>query len=457
MGTSWLADAEPETAWAHHAWTDFAALAQPEYAVVVLPVHGFADHGADRSLDIEEVLGSAVLRAAVEQAKTRFVVRVLPPLRFATAATPGGFFGLDFDTAGDVVQGIAAGVKAAGFQKLVLFNTSPVNEPFVGAAALEARAGLGLRTYVIQAGSLGFDPARQRAADLGPHARHLAGLLEEIRLHLAPPLAPADRPPPAAPAPDGFPVFRSRYLPALAPAQLATLPATVDLLAILPTAAIEQHGPHLPVGVDAILGHALLDAALSRLPPDVPALVAPPVTYGASDEHRGFPGTIAISPRTLRRVVLAIAAQLRALGLRRLAVFNTHGGNSAVLALVVREIQETLGLDARLLRHDYQPDVSAQEAAWGFHADAWETGLMLACAPELVRMDQAIGEYPARLDDPGELRPEHAAATYAWMTRDISRSGIIGDPTGATPADGRRWLAAASERLAGEIRRRDNT
>jgi creatinine amidohydrolase len=417
--------------------------------VVVLPVHVFADHGADRPLDSEEMLGSALLRAAVAQVKTRFVVRVLPPLRFATAAAAGGFFGLDFDTAGDLVQGIAAGVRAAGFQKLVFFNTSPANEAFVAVAALAARVGLGLRTYLIHAGALGFDPSQQRGADLESLVPHLAGLLEEIR----PPLAPAERPPLATRAPAGFPAFRSRYLPALAPAQLAALPGAANLLAILPTAAIEQHGPHLPVGVDAILGHALLDAALARLPPDAPALVAPPVTFGASDEHRGFPGTITVAPRTLRRVVLAIAAQLRALGLRRLAVFNTHGGNSAVLALVVREIQETLGLEARLLRHGYQPDVSAQEAAWGFHADQWETALMLACAPELVRMDRAVGEYPARLDDPGELRPEHAAATFAWRTRDISRSAIMGDPTRATPADGRNWLAAAAERLAGEIRR----
>jgi creatinine amidohydrolase len=451
MGTSWLADAVPETCWAHQTWTDFAALAQPEYAVVVLPVHGFADHGADRPLDIEESLGSALLRTAVEQAKARFVVRVLPPLRFAIAAKAGGFFGLDFDTAGDLMHAIAAGVKAAGFQKLVFFNTSPVNEPFVAAAALEARVGHGLRTYVIQASSLGLDPSRQRAADLGCLAQHLAGLLEEIRLHLAPPLASVTRPVAARLAPAEFPVFRSRYLPALSSAQLAALPATANLLTILPTAAIEQHGPHLPVGVDAILGHALLDAALSRLPPDAPVLIAPPVTYGASNEHLGFPGTITVSPRTLRRVVLAIAAQLRALGLRRLAVFNTHGGNSAVLALVVREIQETLGLDAFLLRHGYQPDVSGQEAAWGFHADEWETALMLACAPELVRMDRAVGEYSARRDDPGELRPEHAAATYAWMTRDISHSGIMGDPTRATPANGRRWLAAAAERLAAKI------
>ena len=95
MSTSWLANADPATFWAHHAWTDFAALPQKEYAVVVLPLYGFADYGADRPLDGEETLGGALLRRAVEQAKTRFTVRVLPPLRFALAAKDAGFFGVE--------------------------------------------------------------------------------------------------------------------------------------------------------------------------------------------------------------------------------------------------------------------------------------------------------------------------------------------------------------------------
>jgi creatinine amidohydrolase len=122
-----------------------------------------------------------------------------------------------------------------------------------------------------------------------------------------------------------------------------------------------------------------------------------------------------------------------------------------VLATTVRELRETLGLDAAILRHGFKPDVTAQEAAWGFHADEWETSLMLACAPELVRMKQAVGEYPARLDDPGELRPGNAAAAFAWMTRDISKSGVMGDATKATVANGRRWLDAAASALAERI------
>jgi len=449
MGPNWLADAEPETFWAHHGWTDFVALPQKEYAVAILPVHGFSVHGAELPLDAEELEGARLLRAAVAQAKARFAVRVLPPLRFVTAARSGGYFGLDPETAHAVLAAIGAGVAAAGFHKLVFFNTSAANEPLVGAAAMDVRAGAGLRTYVIHAGALGVDVGQGGRGD----AARLAGLLLEIRQHLAPP-PPLIAVPPAPDAPaEAFPAYRARYLPALSAERLGRLPADACRLAIVPTGAIEQHGPHLPVGTDAILGQALLAAALAQLPPERPVFVSPPITYGTSIEHRDFPGTISISTPTLRRLGLAIAGQLRDLGFRRIAFFNTHGGNSLVLAALVREIAETVGIEATLLRHGYEPAVSPDEAAWGIHAGEWETSLMLAVAPELVRMDRAVREYPARVDDPGELRPDRAAATFAWMTRDLSQSGVMGDATRATREKGDCWLSGASAALAREIGR----
>ena len=450
MGLNWLADAEPETCWAHHPWTDFASLAQREYAVAVLPVHGFAEHRAGCPVDLEELLGSHLLRQAVTLVGSRFPVRVLPPLRFVPAAAQR-FFALGTDTADELVREIAAGVKAAGLRKLVFLNTSPAHAPFVNTAALDARVGLGLRTYVIQAQSLGLDLGRHEAGDAAMLAPQLAGLLTEIRAHLAPPLAPVvgGPVPSAAPVPAPFPAYRARYLPALSAAELAALPAADRLLVILPTGAIEQHGPHLPVGVDAILGQALLAATLPRLPSDLPVLVAPPLTYGKSNEHLGFPGTVTVSGRTLRRIVRAVAGQLQAWGVRRLALFNTHGGNSAVLTSLTREMPA--GVDLTLLRPDTEPELDGPEAAWGFHAGEWETSLMLACAPELVHMDQAVAESPVRPNDPGALRPEHAPATFAWMTRDISRHGVIGNPLTATAEKGHRWMATAADRLAAKI------
>ena len=453
MVKNWLADADPATAWAHQAWTDFAALPQKEYAVVVLPVHALVRRQAGEPIDLEETRGGALLRRAIERVNSRFAVRVLPPLRFVPGTGPASVFGLDPETAHDLVAEIVADVNAAGFHKLVFFNTSPALEPFVAAAAVDARTGPGLRAYLVHARSLGFDAALDQSAELAARAGHLAALLTEIRGHLAPPPAAPAADSPAASAAGGpaFPDYRDRYLPALSAGRLAALAGTSRTLAIVPVGAIEQHGPHLPVGVDAILGQAMLGAALARVPPDLPVVVAPPITFGKSTEHRGYPGTVSLSTRTLRRLALAITGQVRDLGIGRVAFLNTHGGNRAVLAAILREPRAIVGVDAVVLRPGHAPGIAPQEDAWGFHAAEWETSLLLACAPELVHLDRAVAEYPVRLDDPGELRPGRSRATFAWMTRDLSRSGVIGDPTKATPEKGTRWLSIAAEALAARI------
>jgi creatinine amidohydrolase len=179
--------------------------------------------------------------------------------------------------------------------------------------------------------------------------------------------------------------------------------------------------------------------------------VAPPLTYGKSNEHVGFPGTLSVSGRSLRRLLMALATQLKALGFRQLGLLNTHGGNSAVLVYTLRELQTQLGFRAGMIGQPYRPALSTQEAQYGFHAGEWETALMLAAARDLVRPECAVREWPARLEDPGELRPENAPAIFSWITSDISRSGVMGDPTAATVEKGRTWLAEGARALATRI------
>jgi creatinine amidohydrolase len=248
-----------------------------------------------------------------------------------------------------------------------------------------------------------------------------------------------------------FPAYRRRYLPAMTRAQIDALPGKSSAIVIIPTGAVEQHGPHLPVGVDSILGQAWLDAALPHVPARTPVYVGPAITFGKSNEHAGFPGAVSISARTLHRLLKVIARQLHALGFRTLAVLNTHGGNSAVLVSTLREIQTELGLNAGMLSWTWKPPVAKQEAVFGFHAGQWETSLMLAVAPHLVQMRRAICEYPARLDDPGELRPEGAPATFSWISADLSRTGVMGDATRANAHDGAAWRSAAAQALADQI------
>jgi creatinine amidohydrolase len=308
-----------------------------------------------------------------------------------------------------------------------------------------------------QPAPLTFDPSIKGSAVIDTASLQLAQLLAEIQARG--PLGTVDHRTPVTitptTAPDAGLVFpqryRPRYLAAFTRDELELLPDKEQALVILATGAIEQHGHHLPVGLDAILGEAWLENVLPRLAVSAPVYVAPPLTYGKSNEHQDFPGTLTISGGTLRRLLLAAATQLHALGFRRLALLNTHGGNSAVLVYSLREIQMTLGLRAGLLGWPYKPELSPQEAAFGFHAGEWETSLMLAVANELVDMGKAVCEYPAQLTDSGQLRPEKAPATFSWMTRDVSRSGVMGDATAATTEKGRLWLDLASAALARRI------
>jgi creatinine amidohydrolase len=248
-----------------------------------------------------------------------------------------------------------------------------------------------------------------------------------------------------------FPCYRGRYLPGMTRAQIDSLPGKGSAVVIVPTGSVEQHGPHLPVGVDSILGQAWLAYALPHVPAHVPVYVGPALTYGKSNEHLGFPGTLTISALSLRRVLLAVARQVRDLGFGTLAILNTHGGNSAVVVATLREIQTEFGLNACMIAPTWKPPVDEQEQRFGIHAGRIETAWMLAVAPQLVRMQRAVCEFPARIDDPGRVRPVDAPATAAWMSLDVSRTGVMGDATAATASDGRAWFEAGARSLAARI------
>jgi creatinine amidohydrolase len=248
-----------------------------------------------------------------------------------------------------------------------------------------------------------------------------------------------------------FPSYRDRYLPAMTPGRIAALKDKAWAPVILATGAIEQHGPHLPVAVDALMGQVWLSLALSRLPADASCYVAPPITIGKSNEHTGFPGTLMISRDTLRSQILAVARQVHAWGFRSLAVINTHGGNLPVLVPTLREIRSLLGMRAGILQSKPVPELSAQEATFGIHAGELETSWIMAAALRHTELSKAVCEFPARLDDPGEVRPVAAPALVAWASKDVSKSGIMGDATAATVAKGELWLERGADGYAAAI------
>src|SRR5271154_6863637 len=224
-----------------------------------------------------------------------------------------------------------------------------------------------------------------------------------------------------------------------------------DTLLVLPTAAIEQHGHHLPLATDTLINNYMLGKALELLPEEIAVYALPPVCYGKSNEHIGFPGTLSVSAATFMAVVHDLGASLAASGFKKLALFNTHGGNAALVDVMARDLRAEFGLRTFTLfgsggaRFE---GVDAQEAAYGFHAGEVETALLLSATPELVHTREYTRNYIADLSKPELLKPEFSSANFAWLTRDIAGSGVMGDPSGATAEKGEKWVKAAAVKIA---------
>jgi creatinine amidohydrolase len=232
--------------------------------------------------------------------------------------------------------------------------------------------------------------------------------------------------------------------------QVDALPRTQTLL-VLPTAAIEQHGHHLPLATDTLINNLLLGKALERIEPDMPIYALPPVCYGKSNEHIGFPGTLSVSAQTFLAVVRDLGASIAASGFTKLALYNTHGGNTSLVDVVARDLRAEFGLRTFTLFGSAGTSfegVSQQERTYGFHAGEIETAFLLHGIPELVHIGEFTSNYIASIDEPDLLRPEGSAANFAWLTKDIAPSGVLGDPTGATAENGERWANEAAARVA---------
>lgn len=235
--------------------------------------------------------------------------------------------------------------------------------------------------------------------------------------------------------------------------QVDALPRDTTLL-VLPTAAIEQHGHHLPLATDTLINNLLLGRALSKLPPQVPIYALPPVHYGKSNEHLGFPGTLSLSATTFMAVLRDLAGSLANAGFKRLALYNTHGGNTALVDVMARDIRAEFKLRTFAVHGSAGAQLEGlapQERAYGFHAGEVETALLLASVPELVDASAYTVNYIADVTRPETLLPENAPATFAWLTEDVARSGVMGDPRPATAENGARWLEQAATRLAGAL------
>lgn len=251
------------------------------------------------------------------------------------------------------------------------------------------------------------------------------------------------------------PIPEERYLPYLTTTDIEGLPKA-DAAVILPVASIEQHGPHLPIVSDTLIGQVLLGRALERAPQNARLWVLPPLVYGKSNEHRAFPGTFTLSASTLSAVIHDIADGVARSGFRRLVLLNSHGGNPGVLSHVARDVREKTGLMVFPLTVFLMglPDEEHDddEARWGTHAGEWETSLLLHLAPELVRTERAesLGQLP-KMADGIEHLTLRGPVTFAWLSQDVSTTGVMGDPRKSTPERGRGTADLIVEKLTGVL------
>ena len=232
--------------------------------------------------------------------------------------------------------------------------------------------------------------------------------------------------------------------------QVDALPRESTLL-VLPTAAIEQHGHHLPLATDTLINNLLLGKALAQLSAGLHIYALPPVCYGKSNEHIGFPGTLSVSAQTFMAMVRDLGASIAASGFKKVVLYNTHGGNTSLVDVLARDLRAEFGL--RTFSLFGSPGaafegVSQQERTYGFHAGEIETAFLLHAAPELVHPEEYTSNYIARIDEPELLKPEGSSANFAWLTRDIAPSGVMGDPTPATAEHGEQWSDEAAARIA---------
>lgn len=226
-------------------------------------------------------------------------------------------------------------------------------------------------------------------------------------------------------------------------------------IAILPVGATEQHGPHLPLSVDSDLAAAVLNAAIPEIDPAVDVLILPMQAIGRSIEHEDFPGTLSLSADTLMRFWMDVGAGVARAGLRKLVIFNGHGGNVSTMDIVARDLRAAHGM---LTAHTSwyalaEPDgvLDAHELTHGIHGGALETSAMLAIREAAVRKDK-LTAFPSAGEGWAErnrfVGVGGKPVKLGWLMQDLNPDGAAGDASAADVATGRRLIERAAANLA---------
>jgi creatinine amidohydrolase len=222
-----------------------------------------------------------------------------------------------------------------------------------------------------------------------------------------------------------------------------------NVVIVQPIGAVEQHGPHLPIIVDAAISMGVLGKAFTLLEAMIPAYALPCLYYGKSNEHWHFPGTITLSAQTLLSVIKEMADSIYRAGFRKLVLMNSHGGQPQVMEIAARDLHQeyedflVFPLFTWRVPHIAGELLTKEELEYGIHAGDAETSIMLSLLSEQVKMDRAVKEYPQGLPKDSLLSME-GKLPFAWLTKELTKSGVIGDATVATTEKGDRLLKSVA-------------
>ena len=263
---------------------------------------------------------------------------------------------------------------------------------------------------------------------------------------------------PAAPSANTAPSWPSRWWAEVsahdfAKAQSSGLAA--DTVAVLPVGAVEQHGPHLPLGVDAMLIEGVVKETLPQLPARLPVLFLPPQNIGFSVEHSNYAGTLSLSPATLIALWKELGACVARAGIKKLLLLNGHGGQVSMMDIVARELRIQHGLLVYsaswfgLVDDAANQQFCAHEHRFGVHGGEVETSMLLHLAPQTVHMDRAMNFASTSEDRASKYRwiGNGRSAKLGWAMEDYNPAGAAGNAAAATAERGEAMVKSSAQGL----------